>query len=435
MKSPLLPNRSIPLDFLRGLAILLVLGVHFNAPAPRWAVLQGLRQSFQVFGGAGVDLFFVLSGFLVAGLLMNEYAKKGHIDARRFLFRRAFKIWPQYYAFILISMALSLLYRDWARLSSEAPNLLHLQNYLGTPHLHTWSLAVEEHFYLVLVALLGVLSARKTLSLRSVFAIFLAAALLATLSRFYYVFVAHEMGRAPAEFTHSRIDTLALGVLLAAVFHFRPDVFGRIVGRRLALGVGLGAALVGCWAVSSDDSARLSYGFTLRAVASACLFLLVYGSVPGVGFLGKIQRRPAYRSVAWIGQSSYGIYLWHIAIARPPAAKLYAIMASRLPMDLAWVGGLGVWIVVAIAGGYLSTRIIEAPFLRFRDRKLAGTVPAPDLDRSAHLPEMTLGSMNCEPALIRQSVPPDAAAIVEDGPRGAPPEERKAPSSPTLWHL
>src|SRR5215211_5108190 len=151
------------LDLLRGIAILLVLGRHPVVEPPDtgfWGTLGGVWMQF---GWTGVDLFFVLSGFLIGGLLFNEFTRTSSLDIRRFLVRRAFRIWPAY-ILLLIFMVVCLPmhhlsgqpYTFFERISALAPHFAHLQNYFGQVQLHTWSLAVEEHFYLLLPLLLFV---------------------------------------------------------------------------------------------------------------------------------------------------------------------------------------------------------------------------------------------------------------------------------------
>ena len=131
-------SRNQSLDVLRGIAILLVLGRHFNY-FPLW------RQA----GWIGVDLFFVLSGFLISGLLFQEYKNTGKLDVRRFILRRGLKIWPSYYLLILATM---LFYVFIARASEHpfpkhevAVSALFIRNYFGADGFnflaHTWSLA------------------------------------------------------------------------------------------------------------------------------------------------------------------------------------------------------------------------------------------------------------------------------------------------------
>src|ERR1700722_10605884 len=86
-------TRSVELDFVRGVAILLVIGFHAVSPKTPYAFFEGLDATLKSVGWSGVDLFFVLSGFLVGGVLLSEYKKTGGIDVKRFIVRRGLKIW------------------------------------------------------------------------------------------------------------------------------------------------------------------------------------------------------------------------------------------------------------------------------------------------------------------------------------------------------
>src|SRR5882762_10148526 len=128
------------LDVLRAFAILLVLGSH-KETASIWMKT----------GWVGVDLFFVLSGFLVSGLLFSEYQKVGKLRIKRFLIRRGLKIYPPFYTLLLATVCLVAVLGNNSIpgkvLLSEG---LFVQNYGPAFWGHTWSLAVEEHFYLLL---------------------------------------------------------------------------------------------------------------------------------------------------------------------------------------------------------------------------------------------------------------------------------------------
>ena len=167
-------SRNLQLDVLRGVAVLLVFGRHLELPEPDGLAGIAARVWFRI-GWLGVDLFFVLSGFLIGGLLLTEHARHGRIDVGRFLIRRGLKIYPAYLVFIgylvcmpLLKVALRgddpvpVLAAQW---QLYWPNLLFLQNYIGTnPAGHTWTLAVEEHFYLLLPWLLVALAARHRMT-------------------------------------------------------------------------------------------------------------------------------------------------------------------------------------------------------------------------------------------------------------------------------
>ena len=109
-------------------------------------------------GWIGVDLFFVLSGFLVSGLLFNEIKNTGKVNPKLFLIRRGFKIYPAFYFFFFSTLAIRYLIND---LMFPLPKILSeiffLQSYLDNIWLHTWSLAIEEHFYIFIAILLWVL--------------------------------------------------------------------------------------------------------------------------------------------------------------------------------------------------------------------------------------------------------------------------------------
>src|SRR5689334_22577354 len=138
-------RRLVVLDGLRGIAILLVLGRHAG---------PGLRPLWE-FGWMGVDLFFVLSGFLVSGLLFHEYRRYGRIRPLWFLGRRGFKIYPAFYFLLLVT---------WFWIGRGFPlrfflyEALFVQNYFGYIWDQTWSLAVEEHFYLGLTLMMWALA-------------------------------------------------------------------------------------------------------------------------------------------------------------------------------------------------------------------------------------------------------------------------------------
>ena len=158
-------SRLIQLDFLRGCAALLVMGHHGFLEAAQAGFFKLPAYVWWRLANSGVDLFFVLSGFLIGGLLFREWKKSGNIDIKRFLIRRGFKIWPSYFFYVFFSIIYHSAAVTWGDplrgLTYLLPNLLHLQNYLITPITHTWSLSVEEHFYLALPFVLLYIGKRR----------------------------------------------------------------------------------------------------------------------------------------------------------------------------------------------------------------------------------------------------------------------------------
>jgi peptidoglycan/LPS O-acetylase OafA/YrhL len=173
------------------------------------------------FGWTGVDLFFVLSGFLVGGLMMREWKATGGVEIGRFLKRRAFKIWPSYYLFLAVVTVLHV--RPLREFFWQ--NLLNVQNYVPSSLSHTWSLAVEEQFYLGMAALLGLWTWRKWRA-GSLLTVCLALAVVVEVNRAVQLM----QGREIYFYTHTRIDAMLLGVSLAVMRQFYPAWFERVRG-------------------------------------------------------------------------------------------------------------------------------------------------------------------------------------------------------------
>ncbi|MGA7158505.1 MAG: acyltransferase [Acidobacteriaceae bacterium] len=352
-------RREIELDFIRGIAILMVLIFHYRPHD--LLIASPVLNHIEGFGWTGVDVFFVLSGFLVGGLLMKEWQRTGSVDSARFLKRRAFKIWPGYYFFLLVAAIIHV--RPLKSFFWQ--NLFNIQNYIPSSLAHTWSLAVEEQFYLSLAALLALWTARHwrpATLLSTCIALSLAvealrAALASTGHQVYF-------------YTHTRLDGLLLGVALAAVHTFWPEWFQRLQQQRLLL---LAIVLIGLWRLYVDVDAypepdALSSPFLITFVdyAAAALLLLLY------------RRRPthnrAYRVVAQIGIYSYGIYLWHVSVERPVN---WAV--AHVPHSLAAATSTLLPYVLAIPLGILATKAIEFPFLRLRQRLVPSRTPEPQI--------------------------------------------------------
>src|SRR6266536_4891341 len=138
-----LKTRNRNLDALRAVAILLVLGRHF-----------GYFRLWDQVGWAGVDLFFVLSGFLISGLLFAEWKQRGSIGIARFYVRRGLKIYPAFYAFLAMTAVAGSVWPGFTPApltrAHALAEMLFLQSYWMGIWGHTWSLAVEEHFYIAL---------------------------------------------------------------------------------------------------------------------------------------------------------------------------------------------------------------------------------------------------------------------------------------------
>ena len=202
------------LDFLRGIAIIGVLCRHSE-----------MQNVITRVGGFGVDLFFVLSGFLVASLLFTEYQKTGSKNIGRFLIRRGFKIIPVFYVCLGLTILIDIFYFNrtptiW-NILTEA---FFLQSYGVPMRFHTWSLSVEEHFYMILAFLVFLAVKFKWLNYTKSVIDFLGA-VITLIFTMRLIFCLHHIEN-PVNFfaTHLSADGLFTGVLLSYLWHFKASV-------------------------------------------------------------------------------------------------------------------------------------------------------------------------------------------------------------------
>jgi peptidoglycan/LPS O-acetylase OafA/YrhL len=369
-------SRNVPLDVLRAMAILLVFGRHLELPRPD-GMVGALAEAWFRIGWIGVDLFFVLSGFLIGGLLVAELRKLGRIDIVRFLMRRGFKIYPAYYVFIAYLVAVPTL-RGWLAGQDPVavvatqwqlywPNLLFLQNYVGTnPAGHTWSLAVEEHFYLLLPFALAWLAA--TGRIRALVAACAIAIGVIFLLRTASVITADPFSTRMAA-THLRLDALLFGVALRAIAEFKPAWFDGTRQWRPAL-VAFGLA---CWApnlvVDPGSPWIRTLGLSATYLGSGAFLLAAYHTrAQDFGAWAPPVRRLA-RVLAWIGIYSYAIYLWHVTLMGFTERQVGRLIGrfDGAP-GLEWATAAIIVCSAAVLGGALMTWLVERPALAIRDR-------------------------------------------------------------------
>ena len=230
-------SRDQQLDMLRGIAILLVLGRHVH-----------YLQFWHGIGWSGVDLFFVLSGFLISGLLFSEYKNTGRINVKRFWIRRAFKIYPPFYGLILLTVVYFLI---WYKTVPRAllGDIFFVQNYVPGVWGHGWSLAVEEHFYIALPLLLMLMirfSKDKENPFRRIPLISICLTILCLYLRVSASHRTVEWERLAFP-THLRVDALFAGVALGYFNHFDSKAFRQPPSLSIMAG----------WAAPSD--ARLPF--------------------------------------------------------------------------------------------------------------------------------------------------------------------------------
>lgn len=223
-------QRSNAIDVLRVLAVFLVLGRHMIPLASDGStILHHFAHTFTSLwnrgGWVGVDLFFVLSGFLVSGSLFREHQKYSGISGKSFLIRRGLKIYPAFWILIGLTAVVSLLCHRF-HLEALLSELLFIQNYGPALWNHTWSLAVEEHFYILLLLFLAILSRRTSPNpfrlVPLVFVILAALSLGLRLATLYWTFYDPKIYLFPS---HLRMDSLFCGVVVSYYYHYHSTRF------------------------------------------------------------------------------------------------------------------------------------------------------------------------------------------------------------------
>lgn len=352
------------LDSVRGWAILLVLMVHCLAFESGGSKVLMVVNEFARAGWLGVDLFFVLSGYLITSILISTREHSGYFV--NFYARRALRIFPAYYLYLILAFALlpyavsgvdGDVLRGWA-LSSA----LYLQNIhmlvlgSGTPWRgldHLWSLAIEEHFYLFWPVVVALLPARR-----------LAHACLTLIGLAWMVKVAlllfHDWPLAGYVFMPARMDALAAGGLIAClVQRDRPP--------RSSSAVFLGCAALAMLAVLalSNGGLRLSGGLNIALITSAAavLFAAVLYLIVTRDF------RPWWlhnRALTTLGRYSYGMYLIHIAVIEFFQVPVLGAFKAVLGYNLAsLLSGLAT-ILLTLALAALSYHLFEVRFLKLK---------------------------------------------------------------------
>lgn len=354
-------KRILELDVLRGFAILLVMGVHVPA-YPIWSTV----------GGWGVDLFFVLSGFLISNLLFNEYRNTGHIRLVRFLSRRALKLYPSFYLLLLGTLAYCYFWHVPFTSRQLLGEMVLTQNYIGAIWGHTWSLAVEEHFYLALPLMLAFLMNRRPGSsdpFRALPYIFLGVALaclaLRIANSMKYPVHDHRIHYEPS---HLRFDTLFFGVFLSYLHNFRPEILQKLMTNPWRFPVSVVSVLgfVPAVFLPTTDPFVYTVGFTLIYIG--------FGAMLVLSLYKENRKRPQpgiiTRAIGAMGVYSYTLYLWHV-----PMAQIFAAIAARFGMVNQYLLH-ALYFAASIVVGVATSKLVEIPVLKLRERLFPS--PAPD---------------------------------------------------------
>ena len=347
-------GHRLPLDGVRGIAILPVVGLHaFGWP----------RQ-----GSLGVDLFFVLSGFLITTLLLQEQEETGSISFRSFYRRRALRLLPALIAMLgtfALATVISLASRgdlDASHLRSPligiAFALTYTANFAGAAGFHPnglghlWSLAEEEQFYLLWPAVLFlVVRARKETAIR----ILGVAVMLVVLERMILALTAEQV---PLYRLYNGPDTHADPILIGCLSALALST-GRLPrwlaeGRPRSLAAAASTVFVVGAICFLDRAWILLYVTPLLTVFAAAVAVIVLTAALDDGLLSRALARGP---IVFLGRISYSLYLWHVPI-------------------LAFLGG---WAGVALSlvAATASYHVVEQPFRRLKRRTRLGPTSRP----------------------------------------------------------
>lgn len=335
---------SSSLDGIRGIAIVTVCLAHYGVP-----ILQR--------GGFGVDVFFTLSGFLITSILLGEYGRSGDISFRNFYIRRLLRLFPALFCLLIVYGTLVTLFgKNLSRHYGDiALVFFYVANWAGAAGLnrpgelgHTWSLSVEEQFYLLWPVILyllikkwggkGLLAASLTLTLLSMSETFLMARSVPWW-RLYYGF-------------DTRAFTLLFGCCLAITFHFWKERIAlskplEMVLPLLSFG-GIALFMFRTDPFTSDPGFFSGPIFIIPVLTCGLIYVAV---MPGFRFSKTIL---STRALVYFGKRSYGLYLWHywiLNVVNPRTlVTLFACAAASLVVT------------------EVSYRFIEIPFLSLKYR-------------------------------------------------------------------
>lgn len=378
----LLDNRYPALHGLRVVAILTVIQYHVT-----WIFWgeQGIRLNRSFVDGSltiffGMDLFFLLSGFLIGSILLRSLQKSGTQDLRRFYLRRVLRTFPSYYVVLtILALAFPLTADQRAHLPYE---YVYLTNFmpLNRPSIILfwgWSLALEEQFYLTVPLLFFILHRLRSERARlGLLALLWLAGLVVRLVIFY-------RGRPWDDFilygavyfrTYTRFDTLIAGIFLAFVHQRHGDKVGAFLSHPKNRALLALPALACLWLLLRPtmfgvQNLQLVHIFTWGTVTTLMYLFALPLLLHGDGWIHRALGAPFFRRAATLG---YGVYLVHIPLIdhlMVPMAK--ALAAKHVSLVIVWPLAMCLTTALSFLIGYLMHIFIEKPSLYLRERLAA----------------------------------------------------------------
>lgn len=335
-------NRQVNIDFLRGCAVLAVVLFHFNGLLP--------------YGNLGVDLFFVISGYLVGGALMKDFLLDRKISFFGFILRRGFKIWPSYYVFLFIAFILSNLFftgsleKESLHFSELPRYLFWYRNFTGFPiHFpfdHVWSLCIEEHFYILLPLLILTLRALRANSRAFIFTL-VAIILLAFASK--CIMLNFTRSKDTFSMTFNRLDTFSWGILAAYLQFRKRDLSSKPGIRILLLSIGVGGVAL---TIYLNELGAIPYfkALIMHSILPVWMFCIIWSTL-------NMRNKRWLIPFRIVGYYSYNWYLWNPIVA---ICCMYFLGIT--------VFSFSMYLLASFALAVIFTYLVEEKFLVLRNR-------------------------------------------------------------------
>ncbi len=347
--------RNIQIDFLRFLAITLVIMLH-SGGFTNSNIINQIYNTIARGGWIGVDLFFVLSGFLITSLVLNEYKASGKFDVKKFLIRRGIKIYPLFYFFLVFQFC----YSAYLGKPQSSINLLYeatfIANYTALNNLFLWSICVEEHFYLIICMFAYFFQTHKAFHPKIILKIYVFTLLLGFCIRMfnYIEFQNYDFYRDYIP-THLRIHGLFAGAALAYFNIYKPNAIAAVIDNRILnsalLLLSVAFLLINFIWNLDEDIIVSTLCFTTNPICFA--FILINLITMKNSWILSLLKPMAY-----IGKYSYSIYLFHIFFlsVKYPFIHNYGLMFVIIRFAGIFIGGI------------VISKLIEYPILKLRDR-------------------------------------------------------------------
>lgn len=376
-------KRDLRLDVVRGIAVLMVVVFHTSRIYPGPGIVNYAWAAMTNSLWSGVDLFFVLSGFLITGILIDS---RGHTQYfKNFYVRRSLRIFPLFYGVLIgLFVVLPLLAPQirsieyWQTLNDRQLWLwTYLHNFLQArgPHQlpglgHFWTLAVEEQFYWLWPLVVFFVAPRRLLWLS--LAICISAPILRTAMLMNGV-----TAWAIRELTFTRIDSLVWGALAAIII--RDSGLAKVIAKQLQwILVACAAFFIGVLTINGElpyeGSIMVTLGYSVLACTYACIVYRIAADQRSV----PVQETPVVRFFAWLGTVSYGLYVFHVPISLGvlAALKKYTQLSGIPHGIVAFV----VTFVISCVAAQISWKLWESPWLRLKkyfsySRRKQDTIP------------------------------------------------------------